>query len=423
MSHSIITLDNGLRVVLLPRSEGGAVSVTAMVGVGSRHETAAISGIAHFIEHMGFKGSLDWPGPGDVAYALDAVGADYNAATSRDWTAYYTKVSQQHLPLALSIVSNLVFFPLDETERVMSERGVITQELHMYQDNPLMYVEQVVDSVAFGNHPLGWDIGGTPQTVQAMTRAKLQRFRQQHYQPRNVVIAIAGPLPKNIRSLVKQALSGATADRQKISPPKRFSSSQRQPRQQIIRKATDQVQLGLAWPSVGRGHRDVAVTQLIATMLGGNMSSRLFLNVRDAQGLAYYITARNNFYAETGTFYIQAGVGVDQWQQAVRAIHHEIEQFVEQGCGPDELTRAKEFLTGKITLDMEDTVNQANWYARQLVLKGQIETPQQRIAALRAVTPAQVRRVAKRLFTAAQQNAAVIGPIKSSVTIPVLFSA
>lgn len=417
MAIQHVRLINGLTVLFVPRAGTDTTTAMAVVGLGSRAESAAVSGISHFIEHMTFKGTVRRPTTSHISQELDGVGADYNAYTSREWTGYYIKTDTSHLPLALDVLSDILFCSVDSAEHIKSEKGVIVEEIRMYQDNPLLYVEDVVEQLVFGRHPLGRDIAGTAATVRGLTRVQIQQFRQRYYQPRDMILVVAGKLPNATRALVRRTFGQKIPHCAKPTRPQTFHSTQAKPRQRIVYRKTDQVQAAFAWPAVSRTNAKVYAATILGVILGGTMSSRLFITVRDREGLAYSIRARHTPFADTGIFTIQGGFAADHWQQAFKSIRREVDLLCADGISGAELERAKEFLRGKIAIDLEDSAQMADWYGKMQLLMGKIMTPAEYLEKISAVTVADVTKIARIIFNHRRINCAVIGPVRTSATV------
>ncbi|MEK7139299.1 MAG: pitrilysin family protein, partial [Patescibacteria group bacterium] len=263
MSHRLTTLRNGLRLVTVPRAGTNTVTVFVLVKVGSRYETASGNGVSHFIEHLMFKGTTRRPTTEDISQELDAVGADYNAFTSKDWTGYYIKVSARHAALAVDVLADMIWHSADSDPDIALEKGVIVEEIHMYQDNPLMYVEDLAENLTFQGHPLGRDIAGSVTTVRGLTRRQLRQFKERHYQPQNMVLVVAGKTSAVNRAFIAGAFGRRAAVKQAVKPPAKFVRRQRSPRRQIVYRQTDQVEAAISWPGVSRDHRDALELQAV----------------------------------------------------------------------------------------------------------------------------------------------------------------
>ncbi|MBI2135620.1 insulinase family protein, partial [Candidatus Woesearchaeota archaeon] len=274
----------------------------------SRYETKVNNGISHFLEHLMFKGTTRRPTTLDISKALDSVGAEYNAYTAKDHTLYYIKLANQHTELALDLLSDMLFHSVFDPKEIERERGVIVEEINMYQDNPLMHLDTVLEMGVFGeHHPLGYDIAGPKPNITHLPRQAFFRFMQQHYRPSTMQLVIAGNVPHNTLALARRYFGNYTQPHRRLRP-KPFSQSQRQSTIVYRHKDTQQTQLGLGLVAYPYHHPWLPAAQVLAIILGGNMSSRLFIRVRERQGLCYSIHAEASSYTDTGIFSIQAGV-------------------------------------------------------------------------------------------------------------------
>lgn len=422
LRYTKTVLSNGLRVLFTPLVQTEAVTVLMLTKVGSRYEPAAINGVSHFLEHMMFKGTEKRPTARDVSKELDRVGADFNAFTAKDNTGYYIKLAGGHLPLALDIMADMLWHSKFAEDEIAKERNVIIEEINMYLDNPVMLLEDAFEETVFGrNHPLGRNIAGTKDVIQRMRRSSIVQYFHSHYSPRNMVLSIAGNFqPRPTLSLVKKLFGNVEHRRRPTSFPA-FRPYQRRPQVRIQYRKTQQVQLGLGFPALPYDHRDQPALAVLAAVLGGNMSSRLFTRVREQEGLCYHISASRSPYQDTGTFFVRAGLDRSRLVAALRLIVSILNDVKENGVTSDELSHAKEFLKGKFTLALEDSEEIADFFAKQELLTHRIRTPSERLKELARVTLSDVHRIARAILVPSQTNLALIGPFRSeSEFTPVL---
>ncbi|MDD5566778.1 MAG: pitrilysin family protein [Patescibacteria group bacterium] len=404
-------LANGLRVITVPVKETKAVTVLIIFKVGSRQENRGWGGVSHFLEHLMFKGTKRRPSTLDISKALDEVGAEYNAFTTKDHTGYYIKINYERLDLALDMLSDMLQNSLFDPREIEREKGVIAEEINMYEDNPLMYVEDVFEQTVFGkDHPLGRLVIGSRASVKKLSRSQIIDYYARHYLAKRAVIVVAGPVSAEITKKVNRYFS-------KLKPgnieKKLPSQKTKQPSLKInlIKKKTEQIQLCLGFPALASSDSRRYALGLLTIILGGNMSSRLFISIRERQGLAYYIRADANFYEDNGTFLIQAGLDKSRLVQAIEAILKELEAVVQKPVTQAELRKAKEFIRGKTVLELEDSSNLAVWYGRQEALEGKIITPEERYNRIKKVTRSEINKIAKQIFRQSKLNIALIGPI------------
>ena len=270
---------------------------------------------------MLFKGTKRRPTALDITKELDGVGAEYNAFTSKDYTGYYIKIDGDKLELAIDILGDMIWNSTYQPSEVERERGVIIEEINMYEDNPMMHIEDLFEQTIYGDHPLGRLISGTRETMKAMSRTALLEFRKKTYRPDNMVVAVAGRFdPKQLDGFVHTHFGGAKHGVGRAPTFRRFSTKAAGPRVTVKQKETEQVQVALGVPAVSGTHRDLPALSLLGTILGGNMSSRLFMEVREKRGLAYFVRAGTGTYQDTGTFMVQAGLERTRIEEAITAI-------------------------------------------------------------------------------------------------------
>ncbi|MBN1585426.1 insulinase family protein [Candidatus Uhrbacteria bacterium] len=411
-THKTINLKNGTRAVLVPVDGTAAVTVMAFYEVGSRYEPSELAGVSHFLEHLVFKGTKRRPSTMHLARELDSVGAEYNAYTDRDNTAFYVRLQSDRLDLAVDMLEDMVYHSLFRTEDIRSEAGVIVEELRMYDDNPLMAVEETMQEELFRGSALGRKIGGTPKSVMGMDRKRMLDFRDRFYRPERTVVAIAGNFDE--RSALRLVEAGFGRKR----PPRtadrpfrrhRFPHGSR-PVFRVVRKETEQVQVAIGFPGYPSEHRHSVALRVMANILGGTMSSRLFLTVRERYGLAYHIQAAAHGFQDVGQMAIQAGLSKDGVHRGLDLIMSECRRIARRPVTAEELNRAQENIKGRMTLGLEDSRSMAGWYGRQELLQRRSITPERRIREVMAVTREDVQRVAKDIFRPDRMAVSVIGP-------------
>lgn len=404
--------------VILEKMEGTDV-VTALIlfKVGSRNETKAINGISHFLEHLFFKGTTNRPTTLDISKELDAVGADFNAFTSKEYTGYYVKVASRHTELALDILQDMLYNPLFEQAEIDRERGVIVEEINMYEDNPMAKAEIYAEELYFGaNHPLGYDIAGPKEVIRKVSRNSIIKYREQFYYPNNMQVVVAGNLPKNIRTIVNNTFGTHDTPNRVRPAQKKFQDKQKTARVSVHHKPTAQSHLAVTFPGPTHTSKDYHIAQVARVILGGSMSSRLFINVRERKGLCYYISAGITPYEDKGAFTVQAGFDNTRIDQAIAAIADELRTFRDFGVTDEELKNAKEYIAGKMALRLEDTEAVALRYANAALFKGNTEKPSEYLKQINTVTAKQVQQYARRIFTPAHVNLVVVGPYTSRRT-------
>ncbi|MBU0963904.1 insulinase family protein [Patescibacteria group bacterium] len=406
-------LKNGLKVILSPLQETKAVTVLVLVKVGSRYETRKINGASHFVEHLMFKGTKKRPTALSITKELDGVGADYNAFTSKDHTGYYIKVNHEHMQLALDILSDMIFNSTFSDKEIERERGVIIEEINMYEDNPMMFLEDLFEETVYGGHPLGWNISGPKEVIRKVTRQDLFNYYKKHYRPYNILVSVAGRIDGKILSLVDkyfnvQKVAGQMEKYQSIKV------RQQQPQIKLKNKKTEQVQLALGFPAYSYFDKQLYSLYLLSVILGGNMSSRLFTSIREQKGLCYFIRAGVSVYEDTGHLMIQAGLDKLRLKIAIKEILNELKKVRQDGVTADELHKAKEFLKGKFILDLEACDHVASWLAKQELLRKRILTPSQQIKKIESITQSGIKQAAREIIKTKKINLSLIGPFKNS---------
>jgi len=402
----------GLRLILAPLKETKAVTVLVLIKVGSRYEPTRIAGISHFLEHMMFKGTARRPNTLALSRELDRYGAEYNAYTAKDHTGYWIKINAEHLDLALDMLADMLFNSKLDQKEITREKGTIIEEINMYEDNPIMALDFCLDRIIFRGNTLAADEAGTKETVRAMNQKKMIAYRRSHYFLHNMVLVISGNFDKNrCEFLVKKYFTQKATDKKKTGF-KKFKSIQKKPQIALKFKETEQVHLALGFLGPSYLARNLIASQLLMIILGGSMSSRLFINIRERQGLCYYIKAGLNVYQDVGNAVIYAGLDKSRIKEAVSLILLELKKIKDKGVTSEELNRAKEFIKGKLILELEDSSAVAEWYGRQELLLGKILTPEEKIKEIEKINKKDIISAAKEIFQRQKMNLALIGPYK-----------
>jgi len=415
-------LKNGLRVITVPDKNTQAVTVLALAKVGSKYESREISGISHFLEHMFFKGTKKRSTPMAVVETLDKIGGEYNAFTGEEYTGYYAKVESSHFDLALDWVSDIFLNSTLPAEEVKKEKGVIVEEINMYLDNPMFYVQTLWRKLLYGDQPAGWDIAGTKSTVKAISRKQLFDYREKHYTAPNSLICIAGKIDQTaVVKEVKKYFSRLRKGK-KINKPS-VVEKQNKPKSLIHFKATDQTHLCLGVRGYNLFHPQRYVFQLLATVLGGMMSSRLFMEVRERLGLAYYISTGVEIDPDTGFLITRAGVDNKNVDKAIQAILKEYKKISQELVNPKEIKKVKDYIKGKMALSLEASDALASFYSAQELLKNEILTPQEIFKEIDKVKAKDILSVAQDIFQPEKLNLALIGPFKDKKRFENLLKA
>ncbi len=408
------SLDNGMRVLLVPTKGTDTVSAIVLVRVGSRYEYKRINGASHFIEHMMFKGTRRRPTSQHITRTLDAIGASYNAFTDKHVTGYYVKVDKSHLGLGIDLLDDMLFASKVDAGEMDRERGAIVEEINMYEDNPMYFINDLIERVMFDGGTLGWEIAGTPKIIKEMDRDEMYAFYEKYYQPSNMTLVVAGNIDKNVRSLIATKF-GKRKDKvldREVYEPAGLPAKQKLPRVGLQIKQTEQVQIALGFPSFGVQNEKNVALGLLSTILGGNMSSRLFSEVRERKGLAYFVRTYNGAYDDVGSFMIRAGLDKKRLELAMKTIMKELRKIKRDGVTTRELRDAKTFVRGQMAIKMEDSFERAHWYAREQLFQKRVRSPQAVIKRMEAVTRKEVHDVAKELLDFSKMSLAAVGPFK-----------
>ncbi len=404
-------LKNGLSVVKAPLKGTETVTVLLMVRTGSKYESKKENGLSHFLEHMFFKGTERYPNAQALASALDEVGGEYNAFTSKEYTGYWIKVGANKLATALDLVSDMLLNSRFEASEIEKEKGVIIEELNMYEDNPLFKIEDVLESCLYGDTPAGRDIGGTPANVRQFKRADFIRYFNSQYGATSSTLVVAGRLPKNVSQLVnryfKDFLKNKWRDKVKVQ------ERQKQPKLLAKIKKTDQTTLSLGVRTFAAGHKDEAAVKLLALILGGSMSSRLFSEIREQRGLAYSVRTSAEAYTDSGYLTTTSGIRLGKEKEAITIILNNYQRLTTELVPEEELKKTKEMLKGRLALSLEASDDLANWYGMQAGMKRPLRSPEEYLKKIMAVESSDLRRVAKKIFKNENLNLALIGPLNN----------
>jgi len=405
------TLKNGLRIISVPAKEDQAVTVLILVGTGSKYEKKETSGISHFLEHMYFKGTKKRPDQIAVAETLDRVGGIYNAFTGEEYTGYFAKVASSHFRLALDWVSDIFLNSTLPSKEIEKEKGVIIEEINMYHDNPMSHVELLWTKLLYGDQPAGWDIAGNKKTVSAIGREKLAGYKKSQYTAPNTVVCLSGNINEKKAIIeVKKYFGGVSS---KNSRPKaEVKEMQREPGLILKEKETNQTHIHLGVRSYNIFHPRKYALDLMAAVLGGMMSSRLFTEIRGKLGLAYYINTASAYNSDTGYLTTNAGIDNGKTDLAISTILKEYRKIVQKKVGEKELKKAKDYIKGKTTLYLESSDAKASFYGGQELIEKKIMEPADIFRKIDKVTSSEIRSVARDIFQPQKLNLALIGPFK-----------
>lgn len=406
-------LSNGANVVLVPLKGTTSVTVLIMYAVGSRYEDDKIRGISHYIEHLMFKGTKKRKTTLILTREIDRLGAEYNAFTGKESTAYYIKIDAAYTQFALEILADMLFNSLFDPKEMEREKGPIIEEIRMYRDNPVMNIDSEFEDLLYAGSPLGIDIAGTPEHVRSYTRLDTLAHRDTYYQPSNMTVIVAGGIPKETTEWIENYIG---VHHNKITDPFAFipaayGPSSKTKRIAVRQMTIDQAQLIIGFPGFAYNHPQSEAVSVMNTILGGSMSSRLFIQIRERRGLAYRVRSGAEQFRDTGYSYIQMGLESKNINKALKVVHAEIEKMATTGVSARELNDAKTHIHGSLALSLEDSSVQANWYAKQAVFYEKIKTPQEKLQKINLVTREDVTKVAKDVFKWNQARIAIIGNV------------
>jgi len=406
--HRVSSLTGGARLVVEPMPERHSTSVVLMFKGGSRLEDDRIGGVSHFIEHLFFKGTRRRPTSKEIADAIEGVGGFINASTDKELTAYWARVPSEHLKLGLDVLFDIVANSKLDPADVEKERMVILDELRTYQDQPQDLVQNMFEELIWPGHPLGRDIAGTEESVARLTRDEILEYADMHYRLPNLVIGVAG-------SFDAEATTGIVASGLSLppdldgAPPALTPEPLTSPRVLVRRRQTQEAHICLGARALGYLDDDRYALDILNTVVGEGMSSRLFLNIRERLGLAYDVHSFTQKHRDTGYLCVYVGVEPKKAVDAVNAVLADLRAMSESTISPDELARAKEFTKGRLRLEMETTNGVAFWLTYQELLLGQIKTVEEELTMVDAVTADDVKRVADRIMRGPLQMS-VVGP-------------
>jgi predicted Zn-dependent peptidase len=391
-------------------ADARSVTVNVVVNTGSRYEDYDVNGgVSHFLEHLLFKGTARFPSAQAISEAVDGVGGYNNAYTGEDVTAFYIKVPARHGQLAVDILCDMVKSPLLDADEIDRERGVIIEEMNVFRDDPPRFIGTMVPGLIFPHNPLGRDIIGSEAVINRITRDEIEAYWQHHYRPNNLVVAVAGAVDHDqvvaqVSALLGDLKPGRRAAVQPVSPQVSEGLS--------VTQVKDTAQAHFMVAARGYSYDDVdePAARVLAAILGRGMSSRLFMNVRERQGLAYNVFAEVNSYVDTGLFEAYAGVNLDKINQALSSVLHELEVIRTDMVGVTELAKAKQQLTAGLEMSLESNSNIADRLGAQVALLGKVKTVDELIAGIEAVKSADVLRVAQAMLAPGQLRFAIIAP-------------
>jgi len=402
-------LPNGLRIMVINLPHMESVSLGIWIGTGGRYENKQNSGISHCLEHMVFKGTRS-RSTRDIKESIEGIGGSLNGFTDEEATCYLVKVPKKHIEQGLDVLSDMVLHPKVTKADLDLERGVIFEEIKIYKDRPDQYVHQLLCETLWPDHQLGMSLVGTEETLKKMDRARILDYKDRTYSPENIVVCVCGNVDEE--AFVEAAKARLSKmEKKPLGRFKKFQSKQKKPRFRFYYKETEQTHVDMGFHNVSRFHPDKYTSSLLHILLGGNMSSRLFHEVREVRGLAYEISSGVKCYSDTGAFYVTAGVDNKKLPRALEVIMKELRK-IKAGCvTEDEFKRAKDFFRGQISMTLEDTMARMIWVGEKLIVNDINYNIDEVIDSIDSVTREMVRDLAKKIFRTANMNVAMIGPL------------
>jgi predicted Zn-dependent peptidase len=411
MQYTKKKLKNGMRIITIPMKENPTTTVLVLVETGSKYENKTNNGISHFLEHMCFKGTSKRPASIDISRELDTIGAHYNAFTTHEYTGYYAKSDYKNLDTILDVVSDMYLNPIFPEKEIEKEKGVIIEEINMYQDLPQAIVSDEFFKLLYGNHPAGWSIAGEKENIQKMQRTDFIDYRSKHYVASATTVIVAGKLKE---SEVVKKVTAAFKDigKWKKDEKEKVAENQTEPKVVVHFKDTDQTHIILGVRSFNTYNKYNPIIRVMDGVLSGGMSSRLFQKLRDEMGICYYVGATNETFTDHGFLSVAAGVDSKRVKEAITAILDEMKKFKNILVKPEELNKAKQHLIGNLNLGLESSDSVAMYLGGQEVLRKDLKKPEDIIKEIKAVTADEIKFVAERIFKDASLNLAIVGKFK-----------
>ena len=405
------TLQNGLRVIAVPHRDTKTVTVLALIGTGSKYETKKINGLSHFLEHMFFKGTKNRPSHMEITEPIDRVGGVLNAFTAEDWTGYFIKTGAAHVNLNLDLVSDIFLNPLFPEQEIMKEKTVVIEEINMCKDSPMRHIQDLWGQHLYGDQPAGWDIAGTKESVLGLSRQDLLEYVGSQYVAPPTVLVVAGNIdPAEVMRKAEKLFASMPVSgfKEKV----KVKEAQKKSETFVEYRKTDQVHIALGVRAFNAFHSLRYAQELLALILGGMMSSRLFVEVREKLGIAYAISTASDANPDTGSLVTSAGIKQDSIEIAIRTILKEYKRLREETVSPRELRKIKDHAIGQSVIALESSDANASFYGMQELLENRIFTPEEVYGKIQAVTAGDMQRLAQEIFQNNRLNLVVLGPFK-----------
>jgi len=418
----LTTLPNGLRVLTTSLPAAQAASIAFFVGIGSRGESARTNGLSHYLEHMLFKGTDERPNAQQISQAIEGAGGTLNAYTTHELTCYWNNVPFEAAETGIAVVADMVQRSLLLQEEIDRERTVVQQEIRRGHDTPASWVGELISRATFGDQPIGWPVAGTIDTVGGMNRPDFAEHMQRFYTSKNAVFSVAGNVThEQVAGLAERLFRDLPTG----TPDRSSAANWGLPTERVIveERETEQTQIALSMQAVARRDPDRYALEILHTILGRGMSSRLFEEVRERRGLAYSVGSRIARYQDIGSFTVAAGVTRAQQEEALQVIVEQLHRIAEEPVDAEELRRAIDYAAGSFRLAIETPMSYGQRFGEQLLQDGEIEPVDETVARLRAVTAEDVQRVGQRVIGQREFSLAVVGPSASADRLAEILAA
>lgn len=421
MNYKKKVLKNGLRIIVVPMKNSPSVTVMSLIEAGSEYETKDKNGISHFLEHMFFKGTEKRPTSLDISREFDSIGAKYNAFTGNELTGYYGKAHPKFFDKILDIISDMYLNPKFPEAEMEKEKGVIIEEINMYEDLPQFKVQEVFSELLYGDTTYGWSIAGPKENIRNMKREDFVNYRKAHYVASKTIIVVAGNVNageafKKIEKAFKNISTGKRILKKKVA------EIQNKPAVKIQHKDTDQIHIIIGLRTFSIHDKRVSVLRVLSTIIGGGMSSRLFQKMREELGICYYVKSSVDHLTDHGHFSISAGVDKTRLVEAVQGILGELKKIRDEKVSDEELKKAKDYMTGHLYLGLESSDSLVEFYGGQEIMREKMKTPQEVEKEIQKVTASDIAKLAKQILKNESLNMALIGNIQNQVELKKIFS-
>lgn len=410
MKYKKNILSNGLRILTIPMPSFESATALVMVGAGSRYETKKNNGISHFLEHMAFKGTKKRPTAMDISSLIDGIGGEFNAFTGKEYTGYYVKAGKNNVEITLDVLSDMLQNSRLDPAEIEKEKGVIIEEINLYEDMPMRKISDVYEQLLYDDTPMGWDIAGEKDVIRSITRDDFIEYLSSLYSPHNMAVVVAGGIEEQKIVELIEDYFGKMKKFETIKP-EGVIEKQEKPQILIRLKKTEQIHIALGVRTVSINNPEKYPLSVLASILGGGMSSRLFSEVREKRGLAYYVKSHSDEYLDCGSLVSLAGIDPKRVKEAVEVMMQEYRKVGEgkMQITDAELRKAKEYIKGHLVLELEDSRSVCTFYAHQELLEKEVLNPDDVLAKVDAVTKEDIEEVGKKYFINRGLNLALIG--------------